>query len=70
MDWKKLSMIYIFYYIHNNLNNYHIIVSHHEAERVVTIGTTSDTVIIEIKDARIRSVSSMTTAAQANKIRL
>ena len=40
MNWKKLSMIFIFYYIHNNLNNSYIIVSHHEAERAIVVTIT------------------------------
>ena len=40
-------MTFIFYYLHNNLNISHIIVSHHEAERAATVRTTIDTIKVE-----------------------
>ena len=40
-------MITIFYYIHNNLNNILYHSTHHEAERIVTVSTTSSVVKVE-----------------------
>ena len=56
-------MIFIFYYINNNLNISHIIVFHYEAERYITIRTTySSSTTIEIEHSCISIIIIVTAA--------
>ena len=57
-------MIFIFYYIHNNLNNLHIIVFYHEAERVV-VDTTC--VVAKVEYTCISGIVIVTAAHQPNR---
>ena len=66
MNRKKLSMTFIFYYLHNNLNTSHIIVSHHEAERVITV-TATKCCYIKIEHSCISIIIKVTAAQHLNK---
>ena len=60
---EKPSMTFIFYYIYNNLNIPHIIVSHHEAERVINVSITGYAVTVEIEHTSNNISRIITTAA-------
>ena len=59
-------MIFIFYYIYNNLNMPHIIVSHHEAERAIVVRTPRYVVVVIVEVEHtgiITRISGIVTAA-------
>ena len=57
-------MITVFYYIYNNLNLSYIIVSHHEAERVVTVTITNISSTVKVENPCISIILKVTAAHQ------
>ena len=68
VKWKKLSMIFIFCYIYNNLNNFYIIVSHHEAERIVNVTSGLSSSTIKVENTCTSSIVITTAAHQLDHI--
>ena len=62
-------MIFIFYYIYNNLNNSYIIVSHHEAERIVNVTSGLSSSTIKVENTCISSIVIVTAAHQPKEIK-